>query len=105
MSGPVFDLTSRRKEFEAARKAAGREDFRWHDWRHLTAPHARMIAKPDQKLIGRSLGQKSLKATQRYMHAFDDEVIELLDQIPCVLPLHDSKPLLLSNNPIHGADR
>ncbi len=105
MSGAVFDLTNRRKEFEAARKAIGREDFRWHDWRHLTATHARMIAKPNQKLIGRTLGQKSQQATQRYMHAFDEEVIELLDQLPNVLSVCESEPKLLSNTPIQDRNR
>ncbi len=103
--GLVFDLENRRKHFEAARKAIGREDFRWHDWRHLTATHTRMIAKPDQKLISKALGHSGTEATERYMHVLNEEVIELLDHLPDIMPVHEPKHHLLSETAIQAESR
>ena len=69
-NGVVFNLENRRKHFERARAAIGRNDFRWHDWRHMTATHSRIIAKPDAKLIARAIGDTP-EAANRYMHVLD----------------------------------
>lgn len=96
----VFDLTNRRKFFEAARAAVGRPDFRWHDWRHLTASHASKLGQAHPKLIGKTLGQSTLAATERYLHVMEKDVIELLDHLPDVMAMREPKHGRLSTTAI-----
>jgi integrase len=81
-SGRVFDLTNRRKHWEAARKVIGREDVHWHDLRAMTATWARQYAGKDLRLIGQALGHSGTQVTERYARVVNREIIEMLDQLP-----------------------
>jgi integrase len=84
---PVFDLTNRRKHWEAARKAIGREDLHWHDIRAATATWSRQYAGKDLRLIGRALGHTGgTEVTARYARVVDSEVVDMLNQIPDITP-------------------
>jgi integrase len=78
----VFDLTNRRKHWEAARKVIGRADIRWHDIRAMTASWARKYAKADNTLIAETLGHSDVETTRRYTRVVDQEVVAMLDQLP-----------------------
>jgi integrase len=79
---PVFDLTNRRKHWEAAREAIRRPDITWHGIRHTTATEAGRRAKSD-KMIGKLLGHTpGSRATQRYLHVMDDQIFEALEALP-----------------------
>jgi integrase len=84
--GPVFELINFRKRWEAAVKAAGLVDFRFHDLRHTFASWARMNGA-DLADICEAMAHSSVSVTMRYAHikssgattAFD-RVGELLSQ-------------------------
>ena len=57
--------------FYPARKAAGREDLRWHDLRHTGAVLAAQTGATLAELMGR-LGHSSPAAALRYQHAAQD---------------------------------
>jgi integrase len=78
----VFDLTNRRRHWERARKAIGREDVTWHDLRGMTATWSRQFAKADMKLISSALGHTDTKVTERYARVVDREIVEMLDKLP-----------------------
>lgn len=82
-TGLVFNMQNRRKHWEAARKAIGREDLHWHDLRAMTATWARQ-QKHDLKLIGRALGHTNTATTDRYAHVVDTEVIEMFESLPTI---------------------
>jgi integrase len=83
----VFDLTNRRKHWEAARKAIAREDLHWHDIRAATATWSRQYAGKDLRLIGKALGHTGgTEVTARYARVVDGEVVDMLDQIPDITP-------------------
>jgi integrase len=82
LSGQVFNLRNRRKHWEAARKAIGREDLHWHDIRAMTASWARKYAKADNTLIAETLGHSDVEVTRRYTRIVDREVVAMLDQLP-----------------------
>lgn len=65
--GKVFDTVNVRKRFEAAVKAAGLEDFRFHDLRHTFASWAR-IDGADLADIFEALNHSSMSMTMRYAH-------------------------------------
>ena len=78
----VFDLTNRRRHWEAAKEQMKRLDLRWHDLRHITASWARQYSGSDLKLIGRALGHSSIETTNRYSHVLDAEILSALDKLP-----------------------
>jgi integrase len=81
-SGPVFDLTNRRKAWEKARKAIDREDITWHGIRHTAGTELGRGSASD-KLVGKALGHSpNSTATRRYRHAMKDEVQDALDSLP-----------------------
>lgn len=86
LTGRIFDLTNRRRHWERARKAIGREEVTWHDLRGMTATWSRQYAKADIRLISVSLGHSDTKVTERYARVIDQEIVAMLDQLPDVSP-------------------
>jgi len=78
--GKVFDLTNFRKRWDSAVKAAGLDDFRFHDLRHTFASWARM-AGADLADIKDALDHQSLAMTVRYAHIKSDEHRTAFDRV------------------------
>lgn len=81
----VFNRCNRRKIWEAALKAAGIKNFRWHDLRHTHATLLRQ-AGAALEIVQRSLGHQSIKTTQRYAHVADSEMRSALQNLPRLTP-------------------
>ena len=64
------------KVYYPARKAAGREDLRWHDLRHTGAVLAAQTGATLAELMGR-LGHSTPGAAMRYQHAAADRDTEI----------------------------
>src|SRR3712207_9545284 len=64
------------KVYYPARKAAGREDLRWHDLRHTGAVLAAQTGATLAELMGR-LGRTTPGAAMRYQHAAADRDAEI----------------------------
>jgi integrase len=66
-TGTKLDGNNLRKEFSKALKAAGIEDFRFHDLRHT---YGTRLAQAGVELftISRLMGHKDVKTTMRYLH-------------------------------------
>ena len=62
-----------RKPFETALKAAGINDFHWHDLRHCTASYLAMNGASLAE-IAEVLGHKTLAMVKRYAHLSDGHV-------------------------------
>jgi integrase len=62
-----------RKPFETALKAAGINDFHWHDLRHCTASYLAMNGESLAE-IAEVLGHKTLAMVKRYAHLSDGHV-------------------------------
>jgi integrase len=77
----VFDKTGWRKRWEAGVKAAGLEDFRWHDLRHTFATMLRQAGTP-LETVQRGLGHADLQTTMRYAHVTDGELQQALLKLP-----------------------
>jgi integrase len=77
----VFDKTGWRKRWEAAVKASGLEDFRWHDTRHTFATWLRQAGTP-LEIVQRGLGHADLQTTMRYAHVADSELQDALHKLP-----------------------
>lgn len=96
----VFDKRNARKNFEAAVKKAGLQDFCWHDLRHTSATWARQAGVPVE-VVQRMLGHADIETTMRYAHVVDSEVQEAMRKLPTVgtntakivrlMPLKDKK--------------
>lgn len=78
----VFDLTNRRKHWEAAREAIGRPEMRFHDLRHLNATLLGQYGSATLSTIGRQLGHADTSTTERYRHVADLELQQALDAVP-----------------------
>lgn len=79
----IFDLTNRRKFWEAARTRIHRPDIHWHDLRAMTATWARKYSQQrDLSLIGKALGHSGTQVTERYARVVDQEIVEMLNQLP-----------------------
>ncbi len=80
---PSKDLTKPidlRRPFNNALKAAGIEDFRWHDLRHCTASYLAMNgASPAE--IAEVLGHKNLSMVKRYAHLSDGHVSSVVESM------------------------
>jgi integrase len=57
--------------FNKAKKAAGRDDLRWHDLRHTGATLAAQVGATTAELQAR-LGHSTTVAAQLYQHAAKD---------------------------------
>ena len=66
--------------FKRALKAAGIEDFRFHDLRHTFASHAAM-AGIDIRTLQQLLGHKSLQMTMRYAHLAPDHAMRAVQRV------------------------
>jgi hypothetical protein len=69
--------------FRRAAKAAGIEDFRFHDLRHTAASWLRMEGA-DIHTVAQLLGHKDLRMAARYQHlspAFLADAVKKLDQV------------------------
>lgn len=77
---PTTD-TRLRNSFEAARKAIGRPDLRFHDLRHT---YASMLANAGETMttVQALLGHSSLVVTSRYAHFFDAKLDEVQSNLP-----------------------
>jgi len=60
-------FTNVRKSFDSALRAAGIENFRFHDLRHTFASHL-VMAGVDLTTVKELLGHKSIEMTMRYSH-------------------------------------
>lgn len=78
--GQRYPLTKTvlRKPWVAAKKAAGIEDFRFHDLRH-TAGTRLVRATGNIALAKRALEHRSIRSTLRYAHVLNDDVRKGLD--------------------------
>jgi integrase len=85
MSKPrVFDFVNQRKEWEAAVKAAGLEDFRFHDLRHTAATWAGLHGG-DIAAIQRMLGHSRIETTMRYRHVLREDVKRTVARLPTLI--------------------
>ncbi len=72
------------KVFYPARKAAGREDLRWHDLRHTGAVFAAQTGATLAELMGR-LGHSTPGAAMRYQHAAADRDAEIARRLSALV--------------------
>lgn len=89
---PAFDkkgeptTLSLRYPWEAALKAAGIADFRWHDLRHTAASYLTMNGVSPLE-ISKILGHKTMAMVSRYSHLAPHRVVELGDALAARLGL------------------
>ena len=72
------------KVFYPARKAAGREDLRWHDLRHTGAVLAAQTGATLAELMGR-LGHSTPGAAMRYQHVAADRDTEIAKRLSALV--------------------
>jgi integrase len=82
--GKVFDATNRRKLWEAAVKAAGLEDFRWHDLRHSFAVWVGN-AGADIAVVQQLLGHSKIETTLRYRKVITGEKARAVENLPTLI--------------------
>ena len=78
------------KVYYPARKAAGREDLRWHDLRHTGAVLAAQTGATLAELMGR-LGHSTPGAAMRYQHAAADRDAEIAKRLSSLVSDADVK--------------
>lgn len=76
------------KVYYPARKAAGRDDLRWHDLRHTGAVLAAQTGATLAELMGR-LGHSTPGAAMRYQHAAADRDTEIARRLSALLEVSD----------------
>jgi integrase len=84
IGGFVFDKTNRRKLWEAAVKAAGLEDFRWHDLRHSFAVWVGN-AGADIAVVQQLLGHSKIETTLRYRKVITGERVRAVEGLPTLI--------------------
>lgn len=82
--GMVFDKTNRRKLWEAAVKAAGLEDFRFHDLRHTFAVWVGN-AGADIAVVQQLLGHSKIETTLRYRKVITAERARAVQNLPTLI--------------------
>lgn len=82
--GKVFDATNRRKIWEAAVKAAGLEDFRFHDLRHTFAVWIGN-AGADIAVVQQLLGHSKIETTLRYRKVITGEKVKAVQNLPTLI--------------------
>lgn len=75
-----FSLQGWNREWQAALKAAGIEDFRIHDLRH-TAGTRITRACGNIKVTQKVLGHASISTTARYAHVCDDDIRQAMNAV------------------------
>ncbi|MBI1910859.1 MAG: tyrosine-type recombinase/integrase [Deltaproteobacteria bacterium] len=86
------------RAFYKALKRAKIEDFRFHDLRHTFATRLAQ-AGIDFYKIGKLLGHKDIRMTQRYAHHYPESLrdgVEILDRISTILAQSNEKGLRLT---------
>jgi integrase len=83
-SGLVFDRTNFRRRWVAAVKAAGLEDFKFHDLRHTFASWARQ-AGADIADVCEALGHSDISMTMRYAHIKPDAHDTAFDRVSAAM--------------------
>lgn len=78
------------KVYYPARKAAGREDLRWHDLRHTGAVLAAQTGATLAELMGR-LGHSTPGAAMRYQHAAADRDAEIARRLSALVSEGDER--------------
>ncbi|WP_458250702.1 tyrosine-type recombinase/integrase [Geobacter anodireducens] len=85
-SGYVFEnpktgeaITDIKHSFATVVKAAGIENFRFHDLRHTFATYA-LLASRDIRTVQVLLGHKTLKMTERYTHVLSNHKFDVVIQ-------------------------
>ena len=68
-----FTKSGWRKQWSRALKAAGIEDFRFHDLRHTAATRT-LRASGNMKAVQKMLGHSDITTTARYAHVMVDDV-------------------------------
>ena len=67
------------RHWRAALKAAGIEDFRFHDTRHMAATRT-LRASNNLKVVQELLGHADITTTARYAHATNDDVRQAMER-------------------------
>ncbi len=73
--------TNRRKRWEAAVKAAGLDDFTWHDLRHTFATWLGSQVG-DLGVVMKALGHAKIETTMKYRHFVRAEVQKAVQTMP-----------------------
>lgn len=82
MAGFCFDTTNFQHGFEAAVKAAGLKDFRFHDLRHTAA--TALARKANLNVVRDQLGHSDLRVTLRYAHVQKEDVRAAIAAMPAI---------------------
>ena len=77
--------TANTRAWQAARRRAGIEDFRWHDLRHTWATWQRQAGTPTHELQ-RLGGWRTSAMVERYAHLAPDHLIVAATRLDSVLP-------------------
>jgi integrase len=72
-----FSVQGWNRQWKAALKTAGIEDYRFHDNRH-TAATRNLRATGNLKAVSKLLGHSNVTTTSRYAHALEDDVRAML---------------------------
>lgn len=80
-----FSKSGWNRDWRAALKTAGIEDFRFHDLRHTNATRL-LRSCANLKIVQRLLGHKSIATTARYAHANVDDIRAAMEQVPTKVP-------------------
>jgi len=78
----VFTRTDFKKPWQAAVKAAGLNDLRFHDLRHTFASNCAM-AGATEATLARLLGHTSTRMTKRYTHLAESHLQSTVEQMAC----------------------
>ena len=87
--GRVFDTRNFEKRWRTAVKAAGLEDFRFHDLRHTFASWARQEGA-DIADVKEALGHSDISMTMRYAHIKPDADNTAFDRVSAALASHSA---------------
>jgi integrase len=79
------------KVYYPARKAAGRDDLRWHDLRHTGAVLAAQTGATLAELMNR-LGHSTPGAAMRYQHAAEDRDTEIARRLSALAASANGEP-------------
>ncbi len=78
-------------QWKRIRKAAGVQDFRFHDFRHDLATKL-LRATGNLKTVQKALSHADIKTTTRYAHVLDEEVAEAMENLGKKRKAEDARP-------------